>query len=160
MDLTQSRKPLAVTLTLNNLVKRGRKKDLKTQLLEQHKRFQQYIALMTYNYLKEFDMYYEFTLNGNLHVHGICIVRDEYSIKEVQTLMNLYAKSLGFADIKPVVHYEAWVQYIKKDIENTSKIMNEIDLDIKIHRIFKMKKQSEINIQSDAQSVNNKVYDL
>lgn len=126
---------IAVTLTIK-LPKGGKKSSISKALEKQHNAFVKYIRMMTNLYLDSFYRVYEFTQAGVLHVHGLCKPNKKTETKEAVILMNIYAKLLGFADIKPLKNFKNWVDYMSKDINSTKKLFKELELTMHVVHMY------------------------
>jgi len=64
----------------------------------------------------------ELTVNSDIHYHVIIKCQYDKSVRSYKIyLENLFrnSKIFGFVCVKPVEHYDKWVEYIKKDVQKT-----------------------------------------
>lgn len=68
---------------------------------------------------KDYTIYPEQDINGRLHYHGVIQVSDMIKYHK-NVLPGL--KLIGFVKVKPITNLQKWLDYCKKEWENTKKV--------------------------------------
>lgn len=63
----------------------------------------------------------ELTSNYDIHFHAVCSVKPEHYVSKPQKyLKDVFRAQFGFTCIKEVTDFDGWINYLKKDIDNTT----------------------------------------
>jgi len=71
--------------------------------------------------MEDYSIYPEFTINGTIHYHILCRLKDK--IKFFKSVLPTLRYKCGFVDVQYIKCYDKVHKYVNKDLESTQKIL-------------------------------------